>query len=165
MDIKKSLENYYKVECYRNGKLLWVEDITNLVTTVGLNDSLDKHLKGSNYSATWFVGLTGASPAFAAGDTADSHAGWTEVVAYNEATRPTYSPSNASAGSADNSASKAVFTVNADNTQVGGAFIISQSAKGGTAGILYGEGPFSSNRTLASGDELRVTITCTAASA
>lgn len=165
MEVKKVLENYYEIECRdKNGNLKWVEKFTNLVTIEGLNDSLDKHLKGSNYSAEWYLGLTGANPVFAAGDTMASHAGWTEVTAYSESTRPALVFGSVAAGSVDNSASKASYTVNADNTQIGGAFIVSNNTKGGTSGILYGGGAFAGgNKTLSNGDTLNVTITCTAA--
>jgi hypothetical protein len=165
MDIQKKLENYYEIECRdKNGNLKWVEKFTNLVTTEGLNDSLDKHLKGSNYSAAWYLGLSGASPVFAAGDTMASHAGWTEVTAYSESTRPALVFGSVAAGSVNNSASKASYTVNADNTQIGGAFIVSNNTKDGTSGVLYGGGAFAGgNKTLSNGDTLSVTVTCTAA--
>lgn len=165
MNCQKKLENYYEIECRdRHGNLKWVEKITNLVTTEGLNDSLDKHLKGSNYSAAWYLGLTGASPVFAAGDTMTSHAGWTEVTAYSESTRPSLVFGSVAAGSVNNSASKASYTVNSDGTQIGGAFTVSNNGKGGTSGILYGGGAFAGgNKTLSNGDTLNVTITCTAA--
>lgn len=167
MNLKKSLENYYTIECRdKDGNLKWVEKITNLVTTEGLNDSLDKHLKGLNYSAAWYLGLTGASPTFAAGDTMSSHSGWTEVAAYSESARPQITFGSVSAGSVNNSASKATYTVNADGTQIGGAFTVGNSTKGGSTGVLYGGGAFAGgNKTLSNGDTLSVTITCTAAAA
>lgn len=165
MNLQKSLENYYSIECRdKIGNLKWTEKITNLVTTEGLNDSLDKHLKGSNYSAAWYLGLTGASPVFAAGNTMSSHAGWSEVTAYSEAARPQITFGSVSNGSISNAASKAVYTVNADNTQIGGAFTVANSTKGGTTGVLYGGGAFAGgNKTLSNGDTLSITITCTAA--
>jgi len=165
MNCQKKLENYYEIECRdKKGNLKWIEKITNLVTNEGLNDSLDKHLKGSNYSAAWYLGLTGASPVFAAGDTMASHAGWTEVTAYSESTRPALVFGSVAAGSVNNSASKASYTVNADNTQIGGAFIVSNNTKDGTSGVLYGGGAFAGgNKTLSNGDTLSVTVTCTAA--
>jgi hypothetical protein len=164
MEVKKVLENYYEIECRdKNGNLKWVEKFTNLVTTEGLNDSLDKHLKGNNYSAAWYLGLTGATPIFAAADTMSSHAGWTEVTAYSESSRPALTFGSASGGSVNNSANKAVYTVNADNTQIGGAFIVSNANKSSTSGVLYGGGAFAGgNKTLSNGDTLSVTVTCTA---
>lgn len=142
---------------------LWQDDFANLVVQVGLNDSLDKHLKGSSYTAAWYVGLTGATPTFALADTSSSHAGWTEVTAYSESVRQTWTLGTVASGSVDNSASKAIFTINANGTALGGAFVIANSTKGGTTGVLYGGGAFSTgNKTLSSADVLQVTITATA---
>lgn len=158
----KKLENHWKLECFdKDGKLKWVEEFDNLVVTEGLNDSLDKHLKGSNYTAAWYVGLTAGTPTFAAGNTMASHAGWTEVTGYSQATRPALTLGSVAAGSVDNSASKAVFSINASVT-AGGAFVTSNNTKGGTSGILYGGGAFAADRVMVSGDTLNVTITATA---
>ncbi len=162
---KKILENHWKLECFdRDGKLKWIEEFDNLVTTEGLNDSLDKHLKGSGYTAAWYVGLTASSPSFAAGDTMSSHAGWTESTTYSNATRPALTLGTVSAGSVDNSASKASFNINGTVT-IGGAFVVANSTKGGSSGVLYGGGAFSSNRSMLNGDTLNVTVTATAAAA
>lgn len=156
---RKSL---YSMECHGpDGELKWRDEFHNLVTTVGLNDSLDKHFKGSAYTALWFVGLTAGST-FAVGDTMGSHAGWTESTVYSNTTRPALTLGTAAAGSIDNSASKAVFTINATGN-VFGAFVTTGSVPGGTTGILYGEGVLSGGtRAVLSGDTLSVTITLTA---
>lgn len=156
---------HYVVEAHDpEGNLKWREEFDNLVTTEGLNDSLNKHFKASAYTAAWYVGLTGATPTFAAANTLASHAGWTEVSAYSEGSRRTLTLGTPSSGSVNNSASKAVFTINANNTTIGGAFVASVNS--GTAGTLYGGGAFTAgNKTLDSGDTLSVTITLTAASA
>jgi hypothetical protein len=160
----KQLSTHYKIECHdKDGRLKWVEEFDNLVVTAGLNDSLDKHFKGSAYTAAWYVGITGNTPTFAAGDTMASHAGWTEVTAYDEATRPTLTLGTVSGGSVDNSASKARFTISANGTAIGGAFVVTNSTKGGSTGTLYGGGAFTEgNRTLADNDTLDVTVTLTA---
>lgn len=147
----------------RHGNELWRESVPNLVTTAGLNDSLDKHFKGASYTAAWYVGLTGSSPTFAAGDTAASHSGWTEVAAYDEANRQTLTLGSISAGSVNNSASKAIFTISANSTTVGGAFLISNNTKSGTTGVLYGGAAFVADRTLNDDDTLTITVTLTAA--
>ncbi len=159
----KRLENHYRVECVRDGKVIWVEEFDNLVVDVGLDDSLDKHLKGSSYTAAWYVGLASSTPTFAAGDTmGGAHAGWTEVTTYDEANRQTLTLGSVSGKSVDNSASKAVFTISGTVT-VGGAFVVNNSTKGGTTGTLYGGGAFSQNRSLIDNDILNVQVTCTAA--
>ena len=149
----------------KDGNELWRESVPNLVTTAGLNDSLDKHFKGSSYTAAWYVGITDGSPTFAAGDTMSSHSGWTEVTAYDEANRQTLTLGSVSAGSVDNSASKAVFTISTNSTTIGGAFLVTNNTKGGTSGTLYGGAAFAANRTLNDDDTLTITVTLTAANA
>lgn len=153
----------YRIECVgADGKLKWVEEFDNLVVNEGLNDSLDKQFKAAGYSAAWYVGLTDGTPTPAAGDTMASHAGWAEVTGYSQATRPALTLGSVSGQSVDNSASKAVYSINASVT-VGGAFTTTNNTKGGTTGTLYGVGAFSQDRALVNGDTLNVQVTLTAA--
>lgn len=131
------------------------------VVTEGLNDSLDKHFKASAYTASWFVGLTTGSPTFANPDTMASHSGWTEFTGYSESNRQALTLGSVSGGSVNNSASRAVFTMNTTGT-VGGAFVTTSNTKGGSTGLLYGGGSFTGNRSVLSGDTLSVTVTLTA---
>lgn len=161
-------KTHYRVEAFdKHGRLKWVDEFDNLVVTAGLNDSLDKHFKGSSYNAAWYVGLTDGTPTFAAGDTMDgAHAGWTEVTAYDEAVRQTLTLGAVAAGSVDNSASKAVFTISTNGTTIGGAFVVNNSTKGGATGTLYGGGAFAAgDKVLDDGDTLSVTVTLTATAA
>ena len=169
MNIAKTLENYYEVECFDSeGNLKWADTFKNLITTAGASDSLNAHLKGGAQTTTWYVGLTGGTPTFAIADTMASHGGWTDDVTYSNATRPTLTLgalTGTSTVTCDNSASKAVFNINGTAT-MGGAFVTSVSTKGGTTGILYGGGAFSGgNRSVINGDTLNVTITTTCAAA
>lgn len=156
----------YQVECFGpDGKLKWRDVFPNLVVNVGLDDALDKHLKGSAYTASWFVGLTDGTPTVAAADTMLSHAGWVEVTAYSETVRQTLTLGTVASQSVDNSASKAVYSINGTAT-VGGAFVTTDNVKAGTAGILYGAGAFTGgDKSVGSGDTLNVTVTATAAAA
>lgn len=141
----------------------WVEDIDNLVTTAGKNDLLTNYFKGSSYTAAFYVGLVdnASFSAYAAGDTMSSHAGWLESTAYSNSTRPALTLGTAASGSIDNSASKASFTINASAT-LDGAFIATNSTKGGTTGVLYSCGAFSGgDRTVANGDTLQIQATLT----
>lgn len=143
--------------------LLWADGFANLVTTAGKNDSLDKHFKGSGYTAAWYVGLTEGTPTFDAADTMASHSGWVEETSYDEAARQTLTLGSVSAGSVDNSASRATFTIDTNSTVIGGGFINTVSTKGGSTGTLYGGGAFSAgNKTLDDNDSLLVTVTLTA---
>lgn len=165
------LKTLYHVECIApDGRVKWVEDVYNLITTEGLNDLLTKYFKGSGYTATWYVGLVDgfdSTEAFAAGDTAaeiDGTNGWNELQSYDEANRQDLTLGTASSGSIDNTGNVAAFTISATVT-VEGAFIISDNTKGGTTGVLYGEAAFSAARSAVDNDTLNVTVTLTASSA
>jgi len=142
----------------------WAFDEPNLVVMAGLTDSLDKHFKGSSYTAAWYVGLVSGTPTFAEGNTMASHAGWYEVAPFAGA-RPTLTLGTVVSGSVDNSAAKASYTINATMV-VGGAFLVTLPTAGQTSGTLYGGAAFSGgNRSVASGDTLNVTVTLTATAA
>jgi hypothetical protein len=147
------------------GNIKWTAEEHNLVVNVGLKDMNDKYFTGSAYTAAWYLGLYGAASSNnpAAGDTAASHAGWTEITPYSNATRPT--ATFAAATTADpsvitNSASPAVYNVD-DTATVGGAFLISDDTKGGTTGVLFSAADFSApgDRNVSSGDTITVTYT------
>jgi len=163
--LARSLSTHYHVVARDpQGNVKWTDDFDNLVVNAGLDDSLDKHLKGSSYTAAWYVGLTDGTPSFAAGDTQSSHAGWTEVTAYDEGARQTLTLGTVSSQSVDNSASKAVFTIDTNDTTVGGAFITTTNTKGGSVDTLYGGGAFTAgDKTIDDDDTLTITVTCTAA--
>lgn len=161
IDEQANASGFYTVECIgADGQVKWTDRIDNIVTTAGKNDALDKYLAGSAYTAAWYLGLidlTGYS-AVAAGDTSASHAGWTENVGYSQGARPTAAWAAAAAGSKAFSAA-AGFTING-NATVKGCFLISNSTKSGTTGILYSAGLFSGgDKIVQSGDTLNVSYT------
>ena len=155
-----TLRHHFHVECFGpDGKLKWEDHFDNLVVDEGLDDYLDKYYKGSTYTASHFVGLTDGTPTVAAGDTMGSHAGWVEKTDYSEGVRQTYTLGTVSGESVDNSASKAVFSINGSVT-VGGAFVTTNNTKGGSTGTLVGANAFTGgDRTLANNDTLNVTVT------
>jgi hypothetical protein len=156
----------YSLECRDSeGNLKWVMDGKNLVVNQGLQDMNTQYFKGVSYSATWYIGLYGAASSNdpTANDTAATHPGFTEIVPYSNATRPAATFGTASTADPSiisNTASPAGFTINATAT-VGGAFLISDSTKSGTAGVLFSASDFAApgDRTVASGDTLNVTYT------
>ena len=161
------ITNHYTVECRgKDGKLKWLEEFSNIVPNGGLDDLLNKYLKGSAYTAVFYVGLTDSTPTVQATDTMASHGGWTELEAYSETVRQTLTLGAVSGQSVDNTASKAVFTVSQDSQSIGGAFITTDQVKGGTTGILYSVAAFQTgDKGLDTGDTLNVSVFCTAASA
>ena len=156
----------FSVVCHdKDGNIKWEEVIDNLVVNVGLQDMNSKYFTGSSYTAAWYLGLYGAAASNnpAAGDTMSSHAGWTEVTAYSQSTRPACTfgvPTTANPSVATNSASAATFSINGSTT-VGGAFLTSNNTKGGTTGTLFSAADFQSpgDRSVVNGDTLTVTYT------
>ena len=157
----------FKFQCFdKDGNLKWEESTHNLVVNVGLKDMNDKYFSGSGYTATWYLGLVtgpGAGNTYAAADTMASHVGWTEATGYSQSTRPACSfgaATTADPSVITNSASVAVFSINATLT-VAGAFLTSNNTKSGTTGILFSVSNFTSpgDRAVVSGDTLNVTYT------
>jgi len=163
---KAEATGVYTIQCFdAQGNLKWEAESKNLVVNGGLQDMNAKYFTGSAYTAAWYIGLygAGASNTPAASDTMSSHAGWTENTGYSNATRPTCTfgtPTTANPSVATNSASPASFNINATST-VGGAFLVSNSTKGGTTGTLYSAADFGSpgDRSVVNSDVLTVTYT------
>jgi len=161
------LAGRYELVCRdRHGREKWRESIDNLVTNAGEDYLLDAGLAGGAQITSWFLGLIDGTPTVDEADTAASHVGWAEVTAYTEGTRPAFTAGAVSGQSVDNAASKGSFSINANGTVIGGAFLISNSTKGGATGTLYSAGAFTGgNKTLDSGDTLEVQATYTAGGA
>jgi len=161
-----SATGVYHIECHdKDGNLKWSADSKNLVVNAGLAYMAGTALTSVAQITTWYIGLygSGASNTPAAGDTMSSHAGWTEVVPYSNATRVAatfVTATTANPSVVTNAASPATFNINATST-VGGAFLTSGSAKSGTTGTLFSAADFSSpgDRSVVSGDIISVTYT------
>ena len=147
----------YEIICRgADGQEKWRETVRNTFVNSGLNYLLD-----SGFGGTEYLGLKGSGTPNAA-DTMASHATWSEITAYTEGTRPTYSHAAAASQAVTNSASKATFSINATTT-VYGIFCTTNSTKGGTTGTLISATDFASSKGADSGDTLEVTYTVTAA--
>jgi hypothetical protein len=167
MDERAAAKGYYTILCFdKDGKLKWEDTAPNLVVNVGLQDMNAKYFKGATYTAAWYVGLItgpGSGTTIVAGDQMSSHTGWAENTGYSNATRPAATFGTAAAtnpSSQTNSASPASFSINASST-IAGAFLVSDSTKGGTTGILFSASDFTTpfDRVVVSGDTLNVTYT------
>ena len=156
----------FEIKCHdKDGNLKWEAQSKNLVVNVGLAYMAGTALTSVAQITTWYLGLYGAASSNnpAAADTMTSHAGWTEVVAYSNATRVAatfVTATTANPSVATNTASPAVFNINGTAT-VGGAFLTSGSAKSGTAGTLFSAADFGSpgDRSVVNSDTLSVTYT------
>ncbi len=141
------------IECVGpDGEVKWTETIHNTVLTAGKTDIIDKYLKGSAYTAAWFLLLKGAG-SIVVGDTLASHAGWTEVTPY-AGNRPTITWGTTSAGS--NAATAVAISINATATVAGAGCC---TVNTGTSGVLYNAADFAASRSVALGDTLNVTPT------
>jgi len=144
--------------------VLSVEDVTNLIPTEGLNYMLGTALTGVAQLAAWYIAIfegnyTPVSTITAATFPANA----TESTAYNETTRVAWTPGVIAAGSVDNSASKAVFTINATKT-IYGIGQLSVSTKSATTGTLISCALFSAAKAVVATDILNVTSTISATS-
>lgn len=156
----------FDIQCFdKDGNLKWEDSNHNLVVNGGLQYMAGSALTATTAITSWFIGLYGAAASNnpAAADTMASHAGWTEVVAYSNATRVAatfVAATNANPSVVTNSASPATFNMNATTT-VGGAFLVSNSTKSGTTGTLFSAADFQSpgDRSVVSGDSIVVTYT------
>lgn len=162
MALSVNLKTQYEVECWRKGRLLWVESFHNLVTIVGQNKLLDACFKTGESANQWFVGLVNNASftGYSVNDTMASHAGWLEAANYSQANRPAFVAAAPVAGSITNSASPAVFTVTSLLT-IRGAFLIDVHTISGTLGVLYGVGDFISQRIVLPADTVNATLTIT----
>lgn len=142
----------------KHGNVKWEDRFPNLVTNAGYTYLLDVGLSDGSADGTHYLGLTDGSPTPAAGDTMSSHAGWAEVEAYDESVRQTWTEGGVSSQTITNSGSPAVFTIDTNSTTVGGAFLVSESTKGGTSGTLVSIGAFSAgDKSLDDDDTITVT--------
>lgn len=156
----------FTLTCFdSDGQAKWEESLKNLVVNQGLQDMNTQYFKGAAYTATWFIGLYGAAASNnpTSADTAASHPGFTEIVPYSNATRPAATFGTATTADPSvisNSASPAVYTINA-SAIVGGAFLISDNTKSGTAGVLFSASDFAApgDRTVSSGDTIQISYT------
>lgn len=143
------------------GELVHVEEWGNLITNAGLNQLLQGGLVDGG---PWYVGLTDGAPTPAAGDTMAAHPGWAEVDSYDEAARQVWTPGAVASQAVDNTASPAIFTVTSNGTTIGGAFLVSNTTKSGTAGTLFAIGAFTQGDvTLSAGSTITVSASFTQA--
>lgn len=163
---KTSAGGVYQLRCFKaDGSIRWeTEAEGNLVVNGGLQNMSQTYFNGAAYTAAWYLGLygAGASNNPAAGDTMGSHAGWTEFTGYSAATRPAAvfaAATTANPSVTTNAASPALLTINVTGPEIiGGAFLCSDSTKGGSAGVLFSAADFLTpgDRTVYLGDVLQL---------
>jgi len=155
-----TLKGRWTVECFDpDGSLAWRDAFDNMTTNAGVTDVLAVYLGGATQKTAWYLGLIDAAgfASLAAGDVMTSHPGWTESTAYTGA-RPAWVPGSAVGGSITNP-TPINFAMNATVT-IRGAFVASDATAGGTAGLLFATGQFGSPQSVVSGQNLKISYTC-----
>lgn len=158
---KAKVAGWIKAKIIRkDGRVEEVGLSKNGITNEGYNNMLGVHFHGDTQQTAWYIGLIGNTSfsTLAAADTMASHSGWTESVAYSNATRPQWTCGAAASKSITNSVVVS-FNINADSTVLKGIFIPSDNTKSGTSGKLWSTGLFSSDQTMNNGDVLQITYT------
>jgi len=136
------LEARWHWKCYRRGLLLWEEKYKNLVVDEGLIYTLDVAFKDGTKRPLWYIALFEDDYTPVAGDKyADPN--FTEMTAYDEATRPLWNAGDIIANAVTNALSFASFTCNATKL-IYGAALVSDPRKGvpGAATVWLTQHPY-----------------------
>jgi hypothetical protein len=145
-------------------------DDSNIVVTEGLTHILDVVLGDVTALPDWYFGLFSANVTpvntwTAANFTANATEITSNTEGYSETVRQTFVEAAAAAGSINNTASKAAFTIaTATSVTVWGAGLLSSNVKGGTTGTLMSAAKFSAARTLYDTDVFNLGYTLTLSS-
>jgi hypothetical protein len=141
---------------YPDGRIDVGETVRNIIPQAGV-DHVVGLIKGDVAPiANWYVGVFQGNYTPTSGTTSgDLQTSAQESQAYEEATRPLWQNAYDGVGVIDNIANRAVFTFNAART-IYGAFIVSNSVKGGNTGLLLSIARFASPRSVDVGAQLRV---------
>lgn len=143
------------------GNLITSIKFKNGITNVGVAHAYDCVFHEGSQITAWYIGLVDNSgySALAAADTMASHAGWNEFTTYSNETRVAWDE-GATSNRTIASATAAEFSISGGGT-VKGAFLVSNSTKNGTTGVLWSHGVFSNPPVVANGETLKVTYSLT----
>jgi hypothetical protein len=160
---KLGFKGTYTFEHWRGDRLLDRWEDSNLIPTEGLNSMLGVGVHADAQITAWYMGIGSGNYTVDPTDTgANIVARVTEITAYTGNRQQVVFAAPA-AGSTDNSASKVTFTFNNTVATVTNAFV--NSAATGNGGKLLSSLKLGTAKTgFATGDQLVVTFTLTAAS-
>lgn len=135
--------NRYDLELRdKQGNLKWREHILNLVTQAGIDEMLGRFWAGKDYTAQFFIVLLKTNATVTAADRMDDHNGWTEIVSYDEETRPELFFGEPESGYIFNDKNPCVITLNEDSVIIAGMAICTSPIKGGEDGLMISGGAF-----------------------
>lgn len=147
----------YQVEhIARDGSLISVETVKNLVPTASLNYLLNAAYKSGSQYTTLYLGLYDNNRTPLAADTmTELAADYGENVAYTGTERLTITLPTVANGATNTIASPNEFDFTSSQS-VRGAFITTSPTWSGSTGLLVSAVLFSSPKTIESGETLRV---------
>lgn len=139
----------------RDGRTISVEQVHNIIPTVGCNYILGTSLLGVSAFAAWYLGLFGAARTPRPEDTMQSFlTDCGEVVTYGNS-RPILNFAPAANGSTSTMVNPNAFMFTGGAT-VRGAFIASSPSLGDNTGLLLSAALFNAVKIIAPGESLRV---------
>ena len=153
-------KGYLSWEFERPGLFLLRSRDPNTVTNDGIHHLLDVAFRDGTKEPDWYFGLinnAGYTALAPTTDVMDSHPGWTEFTAYDEAARQQWSPGEPDNRSITNG-TLMVWNFNATGN-VRGAFACSDDTKSGTTGVLWTSLLLANVLAVQNGDILRATYT------
>ena len=154
----------FHAELIRDGEIIDAFDFDNIVVNEGLDSLLNISFNGASPITSWYVGLFQGNytpvPSDAAATIATNS---TECSAYAAGVRQLFVTVASTAQSITNAASRASFVFTSGVT-IYGAFLASTATINGATGVLMSAARFSTSRVVASGDELLLTYSFSAAS-
>ena len=143
----------------KDGNLKGEYDMPNGIVDVGMNHMLETQFNGGTPITTWYCALidNAGFSTLANADTMASHAGWTKLTDYTEATHPEWTAGTAT-GRAITNAATVDFSINA-TVSINGIYITSQNVKATDTGTLWSTASFASAVSAVNGDTLKITYT------
>ena len=150
----------YKIDCIRDGNVVWTVNDNNLVVYEGLQIALGITF-GDTDKPEWYVGLC-TNITVDSVDTAEVH-NFVEYLGSTSNNRPhaTFEDSGLSGNRYTYTATD-VQTMISEPATLRGVFMTTHQKKGEDAGTLYGVAGFKENKDVESGDALLITITVSA---
>jgi hypothetical protein len=171
-----TLGGIWTMRCIRpDGTLRWETGWNNIVVNEGKQRALNQLFNGLAGISNWYIGLMVTNASWAQGQHAwtlnDIVNGPYEFTAYTPNTnRPQWTPLSSATMNGNiaqvTNTSTVDFTISTNGSVIGGAFLSSVQAVGGTAGELYAYGRWvgDQDKNADQDDVLQVTATMTATS-
>jgi hypothetical protein len=153
-----SFRNRFVVRILREGREVFSQEFSNAITDEGKNTLLETVFNAGTQYATWYCGIIKSYTVLSTSDTMASHAGWIEYTAVDEATRQEWDTSAAADEAIQNDPGAYIaYNINdATAPTLAGIFITTENTLGGTTGVLWSTGTFSSPPTVADNDVIQV---------